>query len=181
VNKNEYLKTVIGDKLITFCTFLPQFMWVSHHRQLTLYSIWDESAGGGHSIGLPKEGLGLHVHYCSSPSSNTVAHGDAVGWGTAPQAGRSWVWFLMVPLELFLDSILPAALCPVVDSASNRNEYQEYFLGGKGIGCIGLTILPPSCSDCLEIRSCNLLEPSGPVQACAGIVLPIALTFHCPS
>jgi hypothetical protein len=39
---------------------------------------------------------------------------------------------------------------PGVDSASNRNEYQEYFLGGKGGWCIGLTLLP-SCTDCLEI------------------------------
>jgi len=37
------------------------------------------------------------------------------------------------------------------DSASNRNEYQEYFLGGKGGRCIGLTTLPPSCANCLEI------------------------------
>ena len=35
--------------------------------------------------------------------------------------------------------------------ASDRNEYQEYFLGGKGGRCIGLTTLPPSCADCLEI------------------------------
>jgi len=40
---------------------------------------------------------------------------------------------------------------PGVDSASNRNEYQEYFLGGKGGRCVGLTTLPPSCADCLEI------------------------------
>ena len=33
----------------------------------------------------------------------------------------------------------------------NRNEYQEYFLGGKGGRCVGLTTLPPSCADCLEI------------------------------
>jgi len=38
-----------------------------------------------------------------------------------------------------------------VNSASNRNEYQEYFLGGKGGWCIGLTNLPPSCANCLEI------------------------------
>ena len=29
---------------------------------------------------------------------------------------------------------------PGVDSASNRNEYQEYFLGGKGGRCVRLTI-----------------------------------------
>ena len=38
-----------------------------------------------------------------------------------------------------------------VDSASNRNEYQEYYLGGKGGRCVGLVTLPPSCADCLEI------------------------------
>jgi hypothetical protein len=40
---------------------------------------------------------------------------------------------------------------PGVESASNRNEYQEYFLGGKGGRCVGLTTLPTSCADCLEI------------------------------
>jgi hypothetical protein len=33
---------------------------------------------------------------------------------------------------------------PGFDSASKRNEYQEYFLWGKGGRCIGLTTLPPS-------------------------------------
>jgi hypothetical protein len=33
-----------------------------------------------------------------------------------------------------IDIILPVALSPRVDSASNRNEYQEYFLGVKAAG-----------------------------------------------
>jgi len=33
----------------------------------------------------------------------------------------------------------------------NRNEYQEYFLGGKGGLNIALTTLPLSCADGLEI------------------------------
>jgi hypothetical protein len=37
----------------------------------------------------------------------------------------------MVSLEFFIDIILPAAHGPKVDSAFNRNEYQEYFLGVK--------------------------------------------------
>jgi len=55
---------------------------------------------------------------------------------------------------------------PGVDSASNRNEYQEYFLGGKGGRCVGLTTLPPSCADCLEIW-----EPQPPetLRACPGL------------
>jgi hypothetical protein len=46
---------------------------------------------------------------------------------------------------------------PGVASASNRNETQEYFLGGKGGRCVGLTTLPPSCADCLKIS-----EPQTP-------------------
>jgi len=34
----------------------------------------------------------------------------------------------------FIDIILPAALWPWVDSASNRNKYQECFLGVKAAG-----------------------------------------------
>jgi len=54
--------------------------------------------------------------------------------------------------EFFIDIILPAVLWPGVDSASNRNEYQEYFLVSKGGQCVGLTTLPHCCADCLEIR-----------------------------
>ena len=38
-----------------------------------------------------------------------------------------------------------------LDSASNRNEYQEYFLRGKGDQCAGMPNLPPSCADCLAV------------------------------
>ena len=58
---------------------------------------------------------------------------------------------------------------PGVDSASNRNEYQGYLLGGKGGRCVGLTTLPPSCADCLEICESQSPEPSGPLQAFNGI------------
>jgi len=43
---------------------------------------------------------------------------------------------------------------PGVESASNRNEYQGYLLGGgegKGCRCVGLITLPPSRGKCLEI------------------------------
>ena len=40
---------------------------------------------------------------------------------------------------------------PEVNSASNRNEYQAYFLGSKGSQCLGLTTLPPSCDDYRDI------------------------------
>jgi len=34
----------------------------------------------------------------------------------------------------FYSLILPAAVWPRIDSASNRNEYQKYFLGVKADG-----------------------------------------------
>jgi len=48
---------------------------------------------------------------------------------------------------------------------SNRNEYQEYFLGVKSAG-VGLTTLPPSCANCLETW-----EPQSPgtLRACSGL------------
>jgi hypothetical protein len=60
---------------------------------------------------------------------------------------------MMVSSELFIDIILSAALWPwdQVNLASNRNEYQEYFLGGMGNQCVGLRILPSSCANCLEM------------------------------
>jgi len=53
-----------------------------------------------------------------------------------------------------------------VNFAPNINEYQEYFLGGKGGRRFGLTTLPPSFAECLEI-----LEPQfpGTLRACPGL------------
>jgi hypothetical protein len=45
-------------------------------------------------------------------------------------------------------------------------EYQEYFLGGKRGRCVGLTTLPPSSADCLEIWE---LQPPGTLRACPGL------------
>jgi hypothetical protein len=41
-----------------------------------------------------------------------------------------------------------------------------HFLGSKGSWCIGLTTLPPSCANCLEIRE---PQPPGTLRACNGI------------
>jgi len=52
-----------------------------------------------------------------------------------------------------------------VDSASNRNEYQAYFLGVKVAGAV-----------VTKSGNLNFLEPSGPLQACNGTAL--ALHFN---
>jgi hypothetical protein len=38
--------------------------------------------------------------------------------------------------------------------------------GGKGGRCVGLTTLPPSCADCLEIWE---PQPPGTLRACPGL------------
>jgi hypothetical protein len=55
---------------------------------------------------------------------------------------------------------------PGVNSASNRNEHQEYFLGGKGGRCVGLKTLLPSCAVCLKIWE---PQPPGILRACQGL------------
>jgi len=57
----------------------------------------------------------------------------------------------MRSLGIFIDLNLPATQDPGVDSATNRNEYQEYILGGKNGWLVGLITLPPSCDECLKI------------------------------
>jgi len=59
---------------------------------------------------------------------------------------------------------------PGVVSTSNRNDYQEYFMGGKGSWCVVLTTLSSSCADRLEIWDPQLPET---LRACS------VLYSHC--
>ena len=78
----------------------------------------------------------------------------AVGLGNASKAGRSRVGFSVIIL--------------LVDTATNRNEYREYFLGGKGGWSIGLTNIPRSCYDCFEIWK---PEASGILRTCLSLYM----------
>ena len=87
---------------------------------------------------------------------------------------RSLVRFQMLSLEFFIDIKSFRSHCgPGVDSASNRNEYQEHFLGGKGGRCVRLTTLPPSCAVVMRFWNLNFLEPSGPVMGLIYLFLMI--------
>jgi len=46
---------------------------------------------------------------------------------------------------------------------STQPEYHENFLVGKGGRCVGLTTLPLSCADCLEIWES---QAPGTLRAC---------------
>jgi hypothetical protein len=72
-------------------------------------------------------------------------------------------FYSRLSLEFFIDN--PSGLT-MVDSAPNRSEYQEYFLGGRGGRCVGLTTLLPLYVNCLEIWEPQL---PGNLRTCPGL------------
>jgi len=92
------------------------------------------------------------------------------------EPGRSRVRFPMMSLEFFIDIILPAVIWPWGDSASNGNEYQQYFLGGaKASGAYCRQPYHLHVPIVLKSGNLNLLETFGSVQACNGIALSFYL------
>jgi hypothetical protein len=113
--------------------------------------------------------------YGSQVLQNNGVRGGAIGWGTALQTGRSRVRLTMVPLEFFIDIILPAALWPWVDTACKRNEYRNISCGVKATGAQGWQLCHLHVPSVLKSGSLNLLETSGPDQVYNGIALPFYL------
>ena len=65
-----------------------------------------------------------------------------------------------------------------VDSTSNRNEYQQYFLGVKAAGAWDWQPYHLHVPVVLKPGNLNLLEPSGPVQASNGLALPLPYSLN---
>jgi len=106
------------------------------------------------------------------------ARGGAVGWGTALQAGRSRVRFPMVTLDFFhwhnpCGRTMALGLTQPLTETSTRN----ISWGVKAAGAYGWQPYHLHVSTLLKSGSLNLLEPSGPVQACNGIALPLPYLF----
>jgi len=62
------------------------------------------------------------------------AHGGAVGWGRAPRPEGRGIDPRLCHWNFPLTYFFRPHYYPGVASASNRNEYQEYFLGVKAAG-----------------------------------------------
>jgi hypothetical protein len=150
----EFLQFTVGD---------PGFKSLSGDRYHAasspkyLYRLWMAPGTGGYSPrGIAARGLNLTAH--SRP-----VHSPICLLGTSRQVAGS------IPdgvMGVFHWQSFRPHYGPGVDSASNRNEYQEYFLGDKGGQCVGLTTLKPSRADCLEIWE---PQPPGALRACPGL------------
>ena len=105
--------------------------------------------------------LNAAIHVCSIYPTNDGEYAVAL------QAGRSRVRFAMGSLQFFSDypSGRTMALGPTrpLTEMSTRN-----LSWGKDGRCVGLTTLPPSCADCLEIRGASTWIPKGLSRRVAG-------------
>ena len=68
----------------------------------------------------------------------------------------------MVSLELLIDNSSGRPEAPGVHSVPNRNEYQEYFVEGKGGRYVGMTTFLSSCAECHKIWK---PQPPGTLRA----------------
>ena len=84
-----------------------------------------------------------------------------------PQGRSGWAEIL-VPTGIRSRTVHPVVsrYTDWATRSTNRCEYQDYFLGGKGGRCVGLTTLPPSCADYLEIWE---PQPSRTLRTCPGL------------
>jgi hypothetical protein len=95
--------------------------------------------------------------YMDLPLSVTLLNVNCMqDWGggvaVAPQAGKSRVRFPMVSLEIFTDN--PSGRTMALGSTQPLTEISARNISwerGKGRRCVGLTNLPLSYADCLEI------------------------------
>jgi len=140
---------------------------------------WSRYRTGGAQKGGGGRGIALLFHDCGTrrgwvvsstprlhftPGEDPVPILQDAGWALSPvwTGGKSRPYRDSIPDPPPRSQSLYRLSYPT----HNRNEYHEYFLGGKGGRCVGLTTLPTSCADCLEIWK---PPPPGTLRACSGL------------
>jgi len=95
---------------------------------------------------------------------------------TQLQVGRSRVRLPMMSLD-FIRSLYGAGF----DSAFNRNQDQEYFVGGESGRCLGLTTCHLHVLTVVKYGGLNLLEPPEPVIGLYRDCCTFTFTIFCVS
>ena len=95
------------------------------------------------------------------------ARGGAGGWGTALQVAGSIPDGVIGIFHWHNPS--GSTVAPGLDLASNRNEYQEYFLGGKGGRCLWLTTF--MCQLSWNLRVSAFWNPHGLSRVVQGLLV----------
>jgi hypothetical protein len=122
------------------------------------------------------------IYNCKGDNNNNNNNNNNNGAGTAVAqwlryCGTNWKVAGSIPAcvnGFFIDiKSFRSHYGSGVDSASNRNEYREHFLGVKSGRCVRLTTLPPSCAVVTKSGNPKFLEPSGRVQAFNGTDVPL--------